>query len=174
MSLLSLNCSNLLSVDFRNPATTLLTSKGKWRITIGSKINKTGIALVYDTDFINYGMLDGLLYAVPATGMWECVDFFLVSKTENSGLETSVDGPGAKHVVKASFDNNRMIPMPLVLIKIRMVHRFRNPDQPQIDVGVGLRYDYGYSMLPRHSMIKTRREECCGVGSVNLIAKLQM
>ncbi|KAL4284988.1 hypothetical protein GQ457_16G026510 [Hibiscus cannabinus] len=62
------------------------------------KINKIGIALVHDTDFINYGMLDGLLHVVPGTGMWECVDF--------SGLETSIDGPGVKHVAKASFDDN--------------------------------------------------------------------
>ncbi|KAI7995999.1 Acid beta-fructofuranosidase [Camellia lanceoleosa] len=59
--------------DFRDPTTAWLTSEGKWRITIGSKINKTGISLVYETmDFKNFELLEGVLHAVPGTGMWEC------------------------------------------------------------------------------------------------------
>ncbi|KAK3038460.1 hypothetical protein RJ639_029758 [Escallonia herrerae] len=95
--------------DFRDPTTAWSTSEGKWRITIGSKVNKTGISLVYETkDFISYELLDGLLHAVPGTGMWECVDFYPVSKLEENGLDTSVDGPGVKHVVKASLDDTKI------------------------------------------------------------------
>ncbi|XP_039037703.1 acid beta-fructofuranosidase-like [Hibiscus syriacus] len=123
--------------DFRDPTTAWLTSEGKWRISIGSKINKTGIALVYDTeDFINYEILDGLLHAVPGTGMWECVDFFPVSKTGKNG-----SGHGVKHVVKASLDDNRHDYYAIG------TYNDKNgtwiPDRPEIDVGVGLRYDYG-------------------------------
>ncbi|CAH1415639.1 unnamed protein product [Lactuca virosa] len=94
--------------DFRDPTTAWQTPEGKWRITIGSKINKTGISLVYDAeDFRTFELLDGLLHAVPGTGMWECVDFYPISKQGENGLDTSVDGPGVKHIVKASMDDDR-------------------------------------------------------------------
>ncbi|KAK2978503.1 hypothetical protein RJ640_027280 [Escallonia rubra] len=128
--------------DFRDPTTAWSTSEGKWRITIGSKVNKTGISLVYETkDFIRYELLDGLLHAVPGTGMWECVDFYPVSKLEENGLDTSVDGPGVKHVVKASLDDTK--------IDYYAVGTYDGssgiwtPDDPKVDVGFGLRYDYG-------------------------------
>ncbi|KAL4570901.1 hypothetical protein LXL04_026565 [Taraxacum kok-saghyz] len=54
--------------DFRDPTTAWKTPEGKWRITIGSKINKT---------------------------------------ERKNGLDTSVDGPEVKHVVKASMDDVR-------------------------------------------------------------------
>ncbi|KAJ1383618.1 Glycosyl hydrolase family 32, N-terminal [Sesbania bispinosa] len=79
--------------DFRDPTTAWLTSEGKWRITIGSKLNKTGIALVYDTkDFKTYERVEGILHAVAGTGMWECVDFFPVSTKVENGLDTSFKG----------------------------------------------------------------------------------
>ncbi|XVE65030.1 hypothetical protein DITRI_Ditri07aG0149200 [Diplodiscus trichospermus] len=144
--------------DFRDPTTAWLTSEGKWRITIGSKINKTGIALVYDTkDFINYEQLDELLHAVPGTGMWECVDFFPVSRTEENGLETSINGPGVKHVVKVSLDDDRHD-----YYAIGTYHEQNCtwiPDQPEIDVGVGIRYDYGifYAAKSFYDQNKNRR-----------------
>ncbi|XVF13325.1 hypothetical protein REPUB_Repub08aG0199000 [Reevesia pubescens] len=128
--------------DFRDPTTAWLTSEGKWRITIGSKINKTGISLVYDTmDFINYEKLDGVLHAVPGTGMWECVDFFPVSKTEENGLDTSINGPQVKHVVKVSLDDDRHD-----YYAFGTYHEKNGtwiPDHSEIDVGIGIRYDYG-------------------------------
>ncbi|XVF51681.1 hypothetical protein PTKIN_Ptkin04bG0204100 [Pterospermum kingtungense] len=144
--------------DFRDPTTAWLTSEGKWRITIGSKINKTGIALVYDTkDFINYEKLDGVLHAVPGTGMWECVDFFPVSRTEENGLDTSVNGPGVKHVVKVSLDDDRHD-----YYAIGTYHEKNGtwvPDQPEIDVGIGIRYDYGiyYASKTFYDQHKNRR-----------------
>ncbi|KAE8658492.1 Acid beta-fructofuranosidase [Hibiscus syriacus] len=140
-------------VDFRDPTTAWLTSEGKWRIIIGSKINKTGIGLVYDTkDFINYEKLDGLLHAVPGTGMWECVDFFPVSKIGKIGSE-----PGVKHVVKASLDDTRHDYYAIG------TYNDKNgtwiPDRPEIDVGVGLRYDYGifYAAKSFYDQNKKRR-----------------
>ncbi|GKV38087.1 hypothetical protein SLEP1_g46035 [Rubroshorea leprosula] len=128
--------------DFRDPTTAWLTSEGKWRIVIGSKINKTGIALVYDTrDFKNYERLDGLLHGVPGTGMWECVDFYPVSRTEENGLDTSINGLEVKHVVKASLDQDKHD-----YYAIGTYHEKNStwiPDNPKIDVGIGVRYDYG-------------------------------
>ncbi|KAK8490991.1 hypothetical protein V6N13_139794 [Hibiscus sabdariffa] len=144
--------------DFRDPTTAWLTSEGKWRITIGSKINKTGISLVYDTeDFINYEMLDGVLHAVPGTGMWECVDFFPVSTTSEKGLDTSVNGPGVKHVVKVSLDDDRHD-----YYAIGTYHEKNGswiPDEPKIDLGIGIRYDYGifYASKTFYDQNKNRR-----------------
>ncbi|XWS49780.1 hypothetical protein CRYUN_Cryun12cG0032200 [Craigia yunnanensis] len=144
--------------DFRDPTTAWLTSEGKWRISIGSKINNTGVALIYDTkDFINYEKLDGLLHAVPSTGMWECVDFFPVSKTEENGLETSINGPRVKHVIKVSLDDDRHD-----YYAIGTYHEKNStwiPDQLEIDVGIGIRYDYGiyYAAKTFYDQNKNRR-----------------
>ncbi|XP_051119605.1 acid beta-fructofuranosidase-like [Andrographis paniculata] len=128
--------------DFRDPTTAWRTPEGKWRITIGSMINKTGISLVYDTDdFKKYKLLDELLHAVPGTGMWECVDFYPVSKTKMRGLDTSEDGPDVKHVVKTSLDDDKN---DYYTIGSYDSHSGTwKPDDPIIDVGIGLRYDYG-------------------------------
>ncbi|KAL0403065.1 UNVERIFIED_CONTAM: Beta-fructofuranosidase, soluble isoenzyme I [Sesamum radiatum] len=95
--------------DFRDPTTAWLSPDGdKWRITIGSKINKTGISLVYETaDFFKYELLDGYLHEVPGTGMWECIDFYPISLTESNGLDTSANGQGIKHVMKVSLDDDK-------------------------------------------------------------------
>ncbi|KAL8200840.1 hypothetical protein R6Q57_012179 [Mikania cordata] len=130
------------NTDFRDPTTAWKTPEGKWRITIGSKINKTGISLVYDTeDFKTFELLDGVLHAVPGTGMWECVDFYPISKQDENGLDTSVDGPGVKHVVKASMDDDRN---DYYAIGTYDAYKGKwKPDNPTLDVGIGLRYDYG-------------------------------
>lgn len=128
--------------DFRDPTTAWLTSSGKWRITIGSKVNRTGVSLVYDTvDFVNYELLPGYLHGVPTTGMWECIDFFPVSSTEDVGLDTSANGPDVRHVVKASLDDDRHD-----YYAVGTYHEGNAtwiPDDPSIDVGIGTRYDYG-------------------------------
>ncbi|KAL3499527.1 hypothetical protein ACH5RR_038620 [Cinchona calisaya] len=129
--------------DFRDPTTAWSTPEGKWRITIGSKVNKTGISLVYDTeDFKTYKLLDGVLHAVPGTGMWECVDFYPVSLIDENGLDTSVNGPAVKHVVKASLDDDRNDYYAIGAYD--EVNGKWIPDDPKIDVGIGLRYDYGF------------------------------
>ncbi|KAI3453595.1 hypothetical protein Pfo_010258 [Paulownia fortunei] len=144
--------------DFRDPTTAWLTPEGKWRFTIGSKVNKTGISLVYDTkDFKTFEPLDGLLHAVPGTGMWECVDFYPVSKIEENGLDTSENGPGVKHAVKTSLDDDRNDYYALGTYDSD--NGKWTPDDPSIDVGIGLRYDYGtfYASKTFYDQEKKRR-----------------
>ncbi|OIT28255.1 PREDICTED: acid beta-fructofuranosidase AIV-18-like [Nicotiana attenuata] len=129
--------------DFRDPTTAWTgPQNGQWLLTIGSKIGKTGIALVYDTsNFTNFKLLDGVLHAVPGTGMWECVDFYPVSTVETNGLDTSYNGPGIKHVLKASLDDDKHD-----YYAIGTYDPVKNkwtPDNPELDVGIGLRLDYG-------------------------------
>lgn len=128
--------------DFRDPTTGWLGPDGKWRVTIGSKVNTTGISLVYTTtNFTTYELLDHVLHAVPGTGMWECVDFYPVSINGTTGLDTSANGPGLKYVLKASLDDTKLDHYALG------TYFSENdtwvPDNPAEDVGIGLRYDYG-------------------------------
>ncbi|KAG9129353.1 hypothetical protein Leryth_016659 [Lithospermum erythrorhizon] len=90
--------------DYRDPTTAWLTSEGKWRISIGSKYNRTQ---EFTTDFINCKLKDTLLHSVEGVGMWECVDFFPVSTTSDDGLDVSYNGTNIKHVMKASMDDDR-------------------------------------------------------------------
>ncbi|PWA63097.1 glycosyl hydrolases family 32 protein [Artemisia annua] len=143
--------------DFRDPTTAWLTPQGKWRMVIGSKVNKTGIALLYDTeDFINYELQIGWLHDVSGTGMWECVDFYPVSKNE-SGLDTGVYGPDVKHVLKASMDDDRCDYYAIGTYN-PVIGKWI-PDDPKIDVGIGLRYDYGiyYASKTFYDQHKKRR-----------------
>ncbi|CAI9762354.1 unnamed protein product [Fraxinus pennsylvanica] len=145
--------------DFRDPTTAWLSPDGdKWRITIGSKLNKTGISLVYETvDFKTYDMLDGYMHAVPGTGMWECVDFYPVSIKEVNGLDTSVNGPSVKHVLKASLDDDKNDYYALGVYD--PIENKWIPDDPELDVGIGLRYDYGkfYASKTFYDQNKQRR-----------------
>ncbi|KAM5572818.1 hypothetical protein ABKV19_012731 [Rosa sericea] len=144
--------------DFRDPTTAWYTTEGKWRITIGSKVNKTGISLVYDTkDFIKYEQLDGVLHAVPGTGMWECIDFYPVSKTSDKGLDTSQNGADVKHVMKTSLDDDRNDYYALGSYNEKTGKWV--PDDQKIDVGIGIRYDYGkfYASKTFYDQNKQRR-----------------
>ncbi|KAK9665660.1 hypothetical protein RND81_14G127300 [Saponaria officinalis] len=131
--------------DFRDPTTAWVGPDGVWRLTLGSKVGKTGISIVYKTtNFINYELvtsLDDPLHAVPGTGMWECVDFYPVSTTSENGLDTSANGPGIKHVLKASLDDNKQDHYALGTYD--MGREKWVPDNPKMDVGIGLRVDYG-------------------------------
>ncbi|MCD7472576.1 hypothetical protein HAX54_013848 [Datura stramonium] len=144
--------------DFRDPTTAWTTPEGKWRITIGSKVNKTGISLVYDTiDFKKFELLEGVLHGVPGTGMWECVDFYPVSKIAENGLDTSENGPAVKHVLKSSLDDDRNDYYALGTYDAGAGKWV--PDNPTIDVGIGLRYDYGnfYASKTFYDQEKKRR-----------------
>ncbi|XVF54978.1 hypothetical protein PTKIN_Ptkin05aG0223900 [Pterospermum kingtungense] len=129
--------------DFRDPTTAWLGPDGTWRITIGSRIKSTiGISLVYQTtNFTNYKLLDGVLHAVPGTGMWECVDFYPVAINGTVGLDTSTLGPGIKHVLKASLDDTKVDHYALGTYD--PVTDKWTPDNPEEDVGIGLKVDYG-------------------------------
>ncbi|KAK1430549.1 hypothetical protein QVD17_13368 [Tagetes erecta] len=143
--------------DFRDPTTAWLTPQGKWRTVIGSKVNKTGIVLVYDTkDFKSYELKDTWLHQVAGTGMWECVDFFPVSK-KDFALDTGEFGPNIKHVLKASMDDDRCDYY--AIGDYNPVSGKWVPDDPKIDVGIGLRYDYGiyYASKTFYDQFKNRR-----------------
>ncbi|XP_024981537.1 beta-fructofuranosidase, soluble isoenzyme I-like [Cynara cardunculus var. scolymus] len=146
------------SKDFRDPTTAWVGPNGKWRVALGTKVNKTGITLVYETtDFTSYELLDEVLHAVPGTGMWECVDFYPVSTTESNGLDTSVNGPGIKHVLKSSLDDNKHDYYALGTYD--PISNKWTPDNPDLDVGIGLRVDYGkyYASKSFYDQNKQRR-----------------
>ncbi|KAK4743876.1 hypothetical protein SAY87_010188 [Trapa incisa] len=146
------------SNDFRDPTTAWKTSAGKWRITIGSKVHRTGLAFVYETeDFKSYQILSGALHAVHGTGMWECVDLFPVAVGSEDGLDSSTNGGGVKHVMKVSLDDDRHD-----YYAIGTYNEATNawvPDEPTIDVGIGIRYDYGkfYASKSFYDQNKKRR-----------------
>jgi beta-fructofuranosidase len=55
----------ILDTDFRDPTTAWLGRDGLWRFGMGSKINDTGIALIYQsTDFVNWTLQEHYLYQV--------------------------------------------------------------------------------------------------------------
>ncbi|PIA35724.1 hypothetical protein AQUCO_03500227v1 [Aquilegia coerulea] len=58
-----------------------------------------------------------------------------------NGLDTSVNGPEVKHVLKASLDDGKNDYYALGSYDIKK--DVWNPDNPELDVGIGLRYDYG-------------------------------
>uniref|UniRef100_A0A7N0ZQG7 Beta-fructofuranosidase n=2 Tax=Kalanchoe fedtschenkoi TaxID=63787 RepID=A0A7N0ZQG7_KALFE len=144
--------------DFRDPTTAWQGPNGTWRVLLGSKANGTGIALVYQTtDFTSFELLDGLLHSVAGTGMWECVDLYPVSTTGSRGLDTSANGPGVKHVLKASLDDDKHDYYALGTYD--PVADKWTPDNPELDVGIGLRYDYGkyYASKTFYDQNKGRR-----------------
>ncbi|XP_019414171.1 PREDICTED: beta-fructofuranosidase, soluble isoenzyme I-like isoform X1 [Lupinus angustifolius] len=145
--------------NFRDPTTAWIGPDQKWRILLGSKVNKTGLSLVYKTkDFIHYELNDNYLHAVPGTGMWECVDFYPVSTNGFEGLDTSVNGPLVKHVLKASLDDTKMDHY--AIGRYFVENDTWVPDNPNEDVGIGLRLDYGgiyYASKTFYDQYKKRR-----------------
>ncbi|WCJ36490.1 Acid beta-fructofuranosidase [Euphorbia peplus] len=145
--------------EFRDPTTGWLGPDGIWKITIGSRYNTTvGISLVYKTtNFTTFELLDRPLHVVPGTGMWECVDFYPVAINGSKGLDTSVVGPGIKHVLKASLDDTKLDHYALGTYD--PIEDTWTPDDPEMDVGIGLRYDYGwyYASKTFYDQYKERR-----------------
>ncbi|VFQ74926.1 unnamed protein product [Cuscuta campestris] len=147
------------SRDFRDPTTAWYTmDDGKWHIMIGSKLNKTGITMIFDTeDFRSFKLVNGLAHGVSGTGMWECVDFYPVSTTGENGLDSSYNGPDMKHVLKTSLDDDRNDYYALGTYD-EGAQKWR-PDDPGLDAGIGLRYDYGtyYASKSFYDQEKKRR-----------------
>ncbi|XP_065871286.1 acid beta-fructofuranosidase 1, vacuolar-like isoform X2 [Euphorbia lathyris] len=145
--------------EFRDPTTGWLGLDGVWRITIGSRYNVTlGISLVYrTTNFTTFELLDEPLHAVLGTGMWECVDFYPVSVNGSKGLDTSVVGSGIKHVLKASLDDTKLDHYALGTYD--PIEDKWTPDDPEMDVGLGLQVDYGryYASKTFYDQNKERR-----------------
>ncbi|KQK20062.1 hypothetical protein BRADI_1g52210v3 [Brachypodium distachyon] len=135
--------------DFRDPTTAWFDESDRtWRTVIGSKDNRghAGIALVYKTkDFVRYDLIPGLLHRVDGTGMWECIDFYPVGDKEEL------------HVMKASMDDDRHDYY--ALGKYDAKANTWTPIDPEADVGLGLRYDWGkfYASKTFYDPAKKRR-----------------
>ncbi|XP_056158960.1 acid beta-fructofuranosidase 1, vacuolar-like isoform X2 [Syzygium oleosum] len=128
--------------EFRDPTTAWMGPDGTWRVLIGTKVNDTGMALIYQTsNFTTYKAAAGVLHAVNGTGMWECVDFYPVSTNSPEGLDTSAVGPGVKHVLKASLDDLKLDYYAIGTYD--PISDTWTPDDPEADVGIGLQVDYG-------------------------------
>ncbi|KAL6651117.1 hypothetical protein ACP70R_010042 [Stipagrostis hirtigluma subsp. patula] len=142
--------------DFRDPTTAWRAGGGgsnngssaAWRVAIGSKDrDHAGLALVYSTeDFVRYDPEPTLMHVVPGTGMWECVDFYPVAADPAAGAEDGLEtseppGPGVKHVLKASLDDDKHDYYAIGTYDAGT--DAWTPDDAGIDVGIGLRYDYG-------------------------------
>lgn len=130
------------SSSFRDPTTGWLGPDGRWRVIIGSKRRKRGMALLYRSkDFVHWTKAQHPLHSAPKTGMWECPDFFPVSTLAPVGLDTSVNGPNVKYVLKASLDDTKK-----EYYTIGMYDHAKDayvPDAGSVEGGLGLRYDYG-------------------------------
>ncbi|PIA35732.1 hypothetical protein AQUCO_03500232v1 [Aquilegia coerulea] len=129
-------------MQFRDPSTAWLTPNGTWRMAIGTKYNTTGISFVFETkDFTKFTLLDELLHQVQGTGIWECIDLYPVSLTDMNGLDTSVNGPQVKHILKVSLEEQQGDFYGIGNYDV--IKDIWTPDDPEVDVGFGLRYDYG-------------------------------
>ncbi|KAI3705687.1 hypothetical protein L1987_75928 [Smallanthus sonchifolius] len=89
--------------------------------------------------------------------MWECVDLYPVSLTETNGLDMSNHESGAKYVLKQSGDEDRHDWY--AIGSYDPVKDKWYPDDPEMDLGIGLRYDYGkfYASKTFYDPSKKRR-----------------
>ncbi|KAM4110925.1 hypothetical protein ACJW30_05G029100 [Castanea mollissima] len=130
------------SSSFRDPTTGWLGRDGYWRVIIGSKINQKGLAILYKSkDFVHWEEAKKPLYSSKKSGMWECPDFYPVLIKSPLGIDTSIDGPNIKHVLKVSLDDTKHD-----YYKIGSYNQNKDifiPDNGPFHKNSGLRYDYG-------------------------------
>nr|CAB3486992.1 unnamed protein product [Digitaria exilis] len=157
------------ATQFRDPTTAWRAAgDDHWRLLIGSvaptggtRGGTRGVAYVYRSrDFRRWTRVRRPLHSAPATGMWECPDFYPVSKDgRRVGLETSVMGTRVKHVLKNSLDLRRY-DYYTVGVYDRRAERYV-PDDPAGDEGESrrMRYDYGnfYASKTFYDPVKKRR-----------------
>ncbi|XP_043704812.1 beta-fructofuranosidase, insoluble isoenzyme CWINV1-like isoform X2 [Telopea speciosissima] len=129
--------------SFRDPSTAWKGSDGRWRVIIGSKIDQQGKAILYRSkDFIHWVRAQHPLHSSNNTGMWECPDFFPVSVNSTVGLDTSVNGPSVKHVLKMSLNDKLHDYYQIGTYDLKM-DKFVPVDNGSFNNGSDLRYDYG-------------------------------
>ncbi|KAK8608351.1 hypothetical protein V6N13_023777 [Hibiscus sabdariffa] len=128
--------------SFRDPTTAWLGPDKKWRVVIGSKVNNQGLAILFKSeDFLNWFQSKTPLHSANNTGMWECPDFYPVLVKGRSGVDTSLNGPFVKHVLKVSLDDTKH---DLYTIgSYDSVKDVYTPEQGCIEGDSGLKYDYG-------------------------------
>nr|AFJ21576.1 sucrose:sucrose 1-fructosyltransferase [Agave tequilana] len=162
--------------DFRDPFPVWYNeSDSRWHVVIGSKDPEHyGIVLIYTTkDFVNFTLLPNILHSTKQpVGMLECVDLFPVATTDsraNQALDmtTMRPGPGLKYVLKASMDDERHDYYALGSFDLDSFTF--TPDDETIDVGIGLRYDWGkfYASKTFYDQEKQRRVLWGYVGEVD-------
>ncbi|XAR49935.1 Beta-fructofuranosidase, partial [Bertholletia excelsa] len=90
--------------SFRDPSSAWLGPDGTWRVIIGNGRSDVGMALLYRSrDFVEWTKAENPLHFSEGSKMWECPDFFPVSKISSNGVDTPVFGFEVKRVLKASF-----------------------------------------------------------------------
>ncbi|XP_023768670.1 beta-fructofuranosidase, insoluble isoenzyme CWINV3 [Lactuca sativa] len=148
------------SDDFRDPTTAWIEEDGKWRLLVGSKRDRTGIAFLYHSDdLVNWVKYDTPLHQAPETGIWECPDYFPVWFDSTMGVDTSVVNPSkeVKHVLKVSlidrFHDYYMIG------KYSPEEEHYVPENDDLTQISGLRLDYGrfYASKSFFDPVKIRR-----------------
>ncbi|XP_071918288.1 beta-fructofuranosidase, insoluble isoenzyme CWINV1 isoform X2 [Coffea arabica] len=141
---------------FRDPTTAWEGPDKIWRVVVGSQIKGHGTALLYQSrDFVKWTRSHRPLHFSNKTAMWECPDFYPVSVDGINGLDTSVQGTGTKHVLKASFNDRDYY---IIGTYEPETDTFSvNPDF--MDSNVKLRYDYGifYASKTFYDSAKRRR-----------------
>ncbi|KAK3226892.1 hypothetical protein Dsin_006754 [Dipteronia sinensis] len=127
---------------FRDPTTAWWGNDGHWRMLVGGKRKHRGMAFLYRSrDFVNWVKAKHPLHSSADTGMWECPDFYPVSKRGKTGLDTSFMGQSVKYVLKVSLDLTRY-EYYTVGKYVRNEDKYV-PDNTSADGWSGLRYDYG-------------------------------
>ncbi|CAL1376541.1 unnamed protein product [Linum trigynum] len=130
--------------SFRDPTTAWMGRDKIWRVIIGSKVDRKGMAILYTSkDFVNWVRAGHPLHSTDGTGMWECPDFFpVLVGGYKSGLDTSKIGPKVKHALKVSLDDTKHDYY--TIGNYDPVKDVYTPDHDGLaDKDFGLRYDYG-------------------------------
>ncbi|OAE25635.1 hypothetical protein AXG93_4604s1040 [Marchantia polymorpha subsp. ruderalis] len=127
--------------NFRDPTEGWIGADGQWRVLIGGTMlkGKGGTAHLYKSrNFVNWTYVQDL-HSVNYTGMWECPDFYPVAMEGRDGLDVSTNTVKVKHVLKASTRNHDYY---TVGTYDSVLDTFV-ADDPELEVGFGMRYDYG-------------------------------
>ncbi|XP_022715143.1 beta-fructofuranosidase, insoluble isoenzyme CWINV1 [Durio zibethinus] len=157
--------------SFRDPTTAWLGPDKKWRVIIGSKINRQGLAILYKSkDFVNWVEAQTPLHSGKDTGMWECPDFYPVSVSGKNGVDTSLNGPSIKHVLKVSLDDTKHDYY--TIGSYDNVKDIYTPDEGSVEGDSGLRYDYGkyYASKTFLDSVKNRRILCAWINESSSVA----
>ncbi|XWS20147.1 hypothetical protein CRYUN_Cryun31cG0075700 [Craigia yunnanensis] len=144
--------------SFRDPTTAWLGPDKKWRVIIGSKINRQGLAILYKSkDFVKWVQAQTPLHSAKDTGIWECPDFFPVPVSGQNGADTSLNGPSVKHVLKVSLDDTKHDYY--TIGSYDNVKDIYTPNKGSVESDSGLRYDYGkfYASKTFLDSVKNRR-----------------
>nr|AFJ21573.1 fructan:fructan 6G-fructosyltransferase [Agave tequilana] len=162
--------------DFRDPNPIWINeTDSTWYFVIGSKndsLQHTGIAMVYTTkNFVNFTLLPHVLHSVDKVGMWECVELYAVATSgppSTRGLDNFVwPGENVKHVLKASMNDEWHDYYAIGTFDPETMTW--TPDDETMDVGIGLRFDWGkfYASRTFYDQVKQRRVQWSYVGEVD-------